>query len=312
MQHWHWLIVIYLFLGGLGAGAYLTSFASEKGWLGKNSRLNRAGYFMAAPIVALGTLLLVFDLGQGLHKPWLLLRLVFNFRSVMTWGVYILTAFIIVGLITASLLFKKKKAPNGLTLVGAVLALATGAYTGLLLAVIRAVPFWNTFIMPILFVISALSTGLSLTTLAAHFLEKKGSSNPKENKVHLILVAAELIIAVIFFGIMSAGVKGPVASQSASLVMFGTYAFAFWGCFICLGLLLPLVVFVLEYLHCKKSGQKAVSESSLAGRETAAAVQIKQQSYLVLASDLGVLIGGFALRALIIFAALPIWDGKIL
>ena len=33
-QHWGWLIVIYLFLGGLGAGAYLTSFAASKGYLG--------------------------------------------------------------------------------------------------------------------------------------------------------------------------------------------------------------------------------------------------------------------------------------
>jgi len=31
MGHWGWLIAIYLFLGGLGAGAYLTSFAAEKG-----------------------------------------------------------------------------------------------------------------------------------------------------------------------------------------------------------------------------------------------------------------------------------------
>jgi formate-dependent nitrite reductase membrane component NrfD len=52
--------------------------------------------------------------------------------------------------------------PEGLTWAGAVLALATGTYTGLLLAVIKAVPFWSTGIMPLLFVVSALSTGLSL------------------------------------------------------------------------------------------------------------------------------------------------------
>ncbi|MBC2724152.1 MAG: polysulfide reductase NrfD, partial [Desulfosporosinus sp.] len=39
MGHWGWLIAIYLFLGGLGAGAYLTSFAAEKGLLGKTTNL---------------------------------------------------------------------------------------------------------------------------------------------------------------------------------------------------------------------------------------------------------------------------------
>jgi len=84
MHHWHWLIVIYLFLGGLGAGAYLTSFAAEKGWLGSNSHLKRVGYLIAAPIVAIGTILLVFDLGQGLHKPYDL-GCVYTFRLHHSW-----------------------------------------------------------------------------------------------------------------------------------------------------------------------------------------------------------------------------------
>lgn len=311
-MHWHWLIVIYLFLGGLGAGGYLTSFAAEKGWLGENTRLSKVGYYIAAPIVALGTVLLVFDLGQGLHKPWLLARLLLNFGSVMTWGVYILSAFIIVGLIKAYLVFKNKQAPEALAWAGAGLAIATAAYTGLLLAVVEAVPFWNSYIMPILFVVSALSTGLSVTTLVAHFMEKEGSANFKENQVHLSLVATELIVVAIFFGLMSFGANGPIGAQSAASVIFGSYAIVFWGYFIGLGLLFPLFIFLLEHLHLKKSVQKAVSEPSLAERESAATTQSGHQSYLILVSDFYVVIGGFALRALIIFAALPIWDGTIL
>ena len=311
-MHWHWLIVIYLFLGGLGAGAYLTSFAAEKGWLGSNSRLKKAGYYIAAPIVAFGTVLLVFDLGQGLYKPWLLVRLLLNFGSVMTWGVYILSAFIIVGLIKAYLVFKNKQAPEVLAWAGAGLAVATAAYTGLLLAVVEAVPFWNSYIMPILFVVSALSTGLSVTTLVAYFMKKEGSTSVKENQVHLSLVATELIIVVIFFGLMSFGANGPVGAQSAVSVLSGSYAVVFWGYFIGLGLLFPLVVFVLEHLHLKQSVQKVSTQPSLAEKESAATVQSGHQSYLVLISDLYVVIGGFALRALIIFAAFPIWDGTIL
>ena len=138
-MHWNWLVVTYLFLGGLGAGAYLTSFAAELGWLGNNSGLKRMGYYIAGPIVGLGTLLLVFDLGQGFYKPWLLVRLVTNFSSVMTWGTIVLAVFILVGLLKGYLTYKNEAVPGAVTWAGAILAVATGGYTGFLISVIEAI-----------------------------------------------------------------------------------------------------------------------------------------------------------------------------
>ncbi len=307
-MHWHWLIVIYLFLGGLGAGAYLTSFAAEKGWLGKNSSLSRVGYFIAAPVVAFGTILLVFDLGQGLTKPWLLIRLLANFSSVMTWGVYILSAFIMVGLLKGYFAFTNKTAPNIISWAGAFLALATGAYTGLLLSVIGAVPFWNSGLMPILFVTSALSTGLSVTALLAPWVEKNFKEG-REGEAHVYLIGAELIIVAIFFGMMNSGVYGPVGKESAALVISGVYSLVFWGYFIGLGLLFPLVIFTRQYLHSKQSEKQLAKEPSLAAKESSEAVQKGHHSYLTIVTDISVIVGGFALRAIIILAALPIWDG---
>lgn len=305
---WHWLIVIYLFLGGLGAGAYLTSFAAEKGWFGTTSSLKRTGYFIAAPIVGIGTLLLVFDLGQGLYKPWLLLRLLTNFSSIMTWGVYILSLFIIVGLIKAYSVLKNKTVPPILTWTGAVLALATGAYTGLLLATVQAIPFWNTGTMPILFVVSALSTGLSITALLAPVIEKGENREGRERQAHLLLIAIELVIITIFTGIMLTGVKGPAGAESVARIFLGTYAVVFWGYFICLGLMFPLVVFTLQHLRTKQTIQKVVTEPSIAINKHTA-LQKEKPSHLNIIADISVLMGGLALRALIIFNALPIWDG---
>lgn len=283
-MHWHWLIVIYLFLGGLGAGAYLVSFAAEKGWLGKNSSLSRAGYYISAPVVAFGTLLLVFDLGQGLYKPWLLIRLLYNYGSVMTWGVFILSAFIIIGFIKALLVFKHKKTPAAINWAGAVLALATGMYTGLLLWAVEAIPFWSTGIMPALFVVSALSTGLSATALLASVIEKGKISERREGQAHFLLIAVELMIVIIFFAIMLTGVKGPIGIQSAMMAITGSYAILFWGVFMAMGLIFPLIAYIKKNNH----------------------------SYVHIFSDVSVLLGGFALRAIIVFAALPLWDGVAL
>lgn len=307
-MHWHWMIVIYLFLGGLGAGAYLTSFAAEKGWLGRNSSLSRTGYLISAPIVAIGTVLLVFDLGQGLTKPWLLIGLLTNPSSVMTWGVYILAAFIIVGLIKGYFTLRNKSGPNILTSAGAVLAIATGTYTGLLLAVIEAVPFWATGIMPVLFVVSALSTGLSLTSLLAPLVEKKGFSEGREGQAHILLIGIEMLIVAAFIGMMVLGVNGPEGQESIALVISGVYALIFWGYFIGLGLLFPLAVFTYQYRHSKPVIQP-INESPSGASELAANIKKGQHSYLTIASDISVIIGGFVLRTLVILAAIPVWDG---
>ncbi|HVJ48111.1 NrfD/PsrC family molybdoenzyme membrane anchor subunit [Desulfitobacterium sp.] len=313
--HWGWFIVIYLFLGGLGAGAYLTSFAAGKGWLGNSPALQRVGYYISAPVVAFGTLLLVFDLGQGLKKPWLLIGLLANPRSVMTWGVYILACFISVGLVVAYFSLRKREVPKGLLYFGAILALATGTYTGLLLAVTKAVPIWNTYLMPVLFVVSALSTGLSSSSLLSYLIEKgKKTDERKVCKIHFGLVGAEIILLVIFFGTMLSGLHGAVGVQSAKMILSGSIAVTFWILLVGGGLVIPLIVFVNNYkklMQYKIRGQvklDLVPDMSQA-EETAVASEEPDCTRSMLTVDTGVIIGGFILRYVMIFAALPLWNG---
>lgn len=311
--HWGWFIVIYLFLGGLGAGAYLTSFAAGKGWLGNSPALQRVGYFISGPIVAFGTLLLVFDLGQGLKKPWLLIGLIMNPRSVMTWGVYILAIFIVVALGVAYFALKKKEAPKILVSIGAVLALATCAYTGLLVAVVKAVPFWNSYLMPVLFVVSALSTGLSITVLSAHIIEKGlKTDEQKITKTHLWLVGTEIILLAILLALMASGTNGAVAATSASMLISGSLAIAFWVILVVLGLVGPLLVSIygLKKLAPVQARRALQPDSASAVREGAAAHEgAHGVTNLLLLGDATVVLGGFVLRYVVIFAAIPIWNG---
>lgn len=288
-MHWGFLIVLYLFLGGLGAGAYLASFAAEKGYLGNVPGLDRAGYLIAAPAVAIGSLLLVFDLGQGFKKPWLIINMLANFSSVMTWGVYILSAFIIVGLVPAYSAWKKEKTSSNVASVGAALALATGAYTGLLIAVVEAVPFWNSYLMPFLFLASALSTGLSASVLLAHYLEKGEAETTAVDKSHFYIMAVEFVLAVLFIGMATSGAQGAMAMVSAKQLISGSFSLVFWVFFIAIGLVTPLAVFA----HNTFRPQKLSSTT-------------------VLTSDVAVLIGGFALRYVIIMAAMPAWTGTLI
>ena len=308
-QQWGWLIVIYLFLGGLGAGAYLTSFAASKGYLGNAPALSRIGYFVAAPVVAIGTALLVFDLGQGLKKPWLLIGLLSNPKSVMTWGVYILSGFIAVGFVVAFLAWKKKEIPNVLATIGALLAISTAAYTGLLISVVNGVPIWNTFLMPVLFVISALSTGLSLTVLLGHLLEKGAESNEKYVcKVHVFLVLVEIAVLATFLGLMISGTNGAVAAESAKMIVSGSLALPFWVILVGVGLAFPLVAQSLRTIQLSKAPMLV---HTAAFTEQAATGHAHSASVSVLASDICLVLGGFVLRYVVILASIPIWNGTL-
>lgn len=307
--HWGWLIGIYLFLGGLGAGAYLTSFAAEKGIIGEAESLKKAGYYIASPVVAFGAFLLVFDLGQGLRKPWLILGMFLNLRSVMTWGIYILSIFIFVGLIRAYFVWTKKKAPEALTWLGAILALATGSYTGMLLAVVEAVPFWNTTLTPVLFVLSALSTGLSATSLLAHFMEQGELKEGKACQAHLLLVLGEIIVLAFFIQRAVAGVHGAAAQQSAAKLLNGSLALPFWVILVALGLVGPFFLYAINARRQRPHLQIQTNPPTLAEQEQAAAkLHHVGASPAICACDAAVMLGSLSLRCLFVFAAVPVWD----
>lgn len=312
-EHWGWLIAIYLFLGGLGAGAYLSSYAAEKGWLGSAASLKRTGYYISGPIVALGAGLLVFDLGQGLHKPWLLIGLLKNPHSVMTWGTAIISAFIMLGCLRGYLAWAGKKAPGWLGFLGAVFALATGAYTGLLLAVVKAVPLWNTYLMPVLFVISALSTGLSITSLLAHWLETGEIQEGRVCQTHLGLVGVEIVVLFIMFLTVVLGFGGQAAKDSVLLMLTGTLAGYFWILLVGAGLVVPFLLYARKTLSLRQEAA-ALGDVGPDVFEKTIPLSVKGhaiQERAILICDGAVVLGGFALRALIIFAALPVWDGMI-
>jgi polysulfide reductase chain C len=287
MEHWGWLIIIYLFLGGLGAGAYVAAFAAERGWLGNVPRLDQVGFFISGPLVGIGCLLLVFDLEQGFHKPWLILNMILNPQSVMAWGVWILTLFIFLALAKTYYSWTEKTTPLLLDYAGLAAALSTGFYTGLLLMVVKAMPLWNSTLLPVLFVISAMSTGLSAATLLAKectAIEEEGNVP----KVHTWLIFAEIIVVAFFFSSVLTGAQGPAAVISAQTMLSGSMSIIFWLIFIGVGLIAPLTIFALKtFLHKTFPAQ------------------------VVGLSKTGVLIGGFALRYLIVYAAIPVWNGMI-
>jgi formate-dependent nitrite reductase membrane component NrfD len=155
-----------------------------------------------------------------------------------------------------------------LALAGLPLGLAVAIYTAVLLGVIVARPLWNTPILAILFVLSALSTAAALVMLLVAGHERRLLVG-----LDLALIAAEgvTVVSLLVYGLTS----GLAMRRAVLLLMSGDLAVSFWFGVVLLGLVVPFV------LELRRRRSRLVSE---------------------LAAALLVLMGGFLLRYVIVIS----------
>ncbi|MEG0071117.1 MAG: NrfD/PsrC family molybdoenzyme membrane anchor subunit [Raoultibacter sp.] len=294
---WGAEIAWYLFLAGLGAGAFAVS-----AWISwkypKAKTLPKIGRIIAPIAVGIGLVLLMVDATAGFLNPTRFFLLLSNFSSVMTWGVVILSIFMVIAMVAVVLNLLKKEVPRWLDLLGVIAALAVATYTGVLLGVSPAFPLWNLAILPILFVVSAASSGIAAVFLVGLLVcrdELQGMDVIE--KVHFGLPVIELVLLVVLLfmtnsmGAQEGSVVAVAALASVANLISGSYALPFWVGLIVVGLVLPTVLQGYSLFGKKQSGDAPVAVGVPA---------------MAIASEAAVLVGGFLLRYLIVLAAIPI------
>ncbi|ESU32958.1 hypothetical protein G3A_07905 [Bacillus sp. 17376] len=293
---WGTIIAAYLFLAGLSAGAFLTSsYAARKYPDAKTVRI--AGRLISPILMGIGLLLLIVDAEAGLKDPLRFIYLFTNFSSVMTIGTYFISFFMMAAAYIALMELLKKDTNKIVEYVGIVFAVATAIYTGFLIGVIGAVPLWNTAILPILFVVSAFSTGIAGTMLVSAIFDKKVIHHVMSiKKLHLTLLISELFLIFTMFLITSS--TNESAAQSVAMLLSGEYSTLFWLGLVVVGLLVPIGIEALELWNSKKLQQsQAGLEVAASGSHGIAATMITESA---------VLAGGFILRYLLLAAAVPV------
>ncbi len=267
---WGFLIVNYLFLGGVSAGLFfvsaLATFLYRIDQPSPYTRIARLGAFLAPWPVMIGCLLLIFDLGRWFrfYKLFLHLRLV----SPMSIGSWLLVLFNLIALLNCYAWLTEKqrdhlfaKLPRSLAFlrnfnydidhwrrrfafIGLPISVGVGIYTGVLLGAVQSRPFWNTNLVAQLFLFSALSTGCAALIL--------GLSGGEERAQELrLLYGLDICFMVLeFFIVLPYVIHGQLSVQavqdSLNLILGGPFTILFWVFFLGLGLLTPLVIELRE------------------------------------------------------------------
>ncbi len=247
---WRWLIAAYLFLAGLGGGAYVTGVVAD--YLGESwVILSKVGVFLGFPCVAIGCVFLLLDLGAPMNF-WRA-----GFKPGTSWiarGTIIITIFMILSVIHAAFwvwpfnsLAESEGGRRILGILGLVFAFGTMIYTGILLGAARPIAFWSTAMVPLLFLVSALSTGIMAVILVGSMLvgEHAGATAAIHTLARVDMVLIILEIFVLSFYLQGTH-RVPESRASAEVVLLGAAAPLFWWGVAVLGLLAPLVFDLLN------------------------------------------------------------------
>jgi formate-dependent nitrite reductase membrane component NrfD len=267
---WEWPIWLYLFAAGVAGGGFFAAFLVNLFTGGKHEHLLKIATWMGVPLVGIGTILLIVDLGNQLAFWHLVVR--FFAVSPMSIGTWILILWAIGAVALIALWLAESGVPvfvilRGLVplkkLLGWILLVLSAVlitYTGVLLST-TSVALWSTVLLPVLFVVSAVSTGLAATLLVATLLGREIPA--KLGQASAIMEVLEVLALIAFLIAVPAGV-----------LISGPLSLWFWIGVVVVGMLVP---FGLELVTWKTS-----------------------PTVLVLAMTVCVLIGGVVLRAVVV------------
>ncbi len=289
---WGWEVPTYLFLGGIVAGTMILLVAWELTTRERpRSLAAQLVPFLSAGLMSVGMLALLVDL----EYPGHLYRFFMAFQptSPMSWGswlialVYPVLVALGVGALSEPVRDRVREwlAPVRGLVDGAfrladtyrrpilwtslVFGIGVGIYTGLLLGTMVARPMWNTALLGPLFLTSGISTG------AAAMLLLPLDEREQHHFVRwdAIAIVAELVLVAVM--LVSFATGGEASRHAVSSLLGGEWTPWFWSFVVIGGLLVPL---------------------------TLAGMEIRLGRPTIRLAPALVLVGGFALRAILVAA----------
>lgn len=252
----------YLFLGGMSGGILIVA-ASAVLLGGKSPRYQALAGFSALlnlPFMVIGGLALTFHLGKP-ERGFFFPLYMTNHKSWLLIGGWVIGVFVPLSFAVAASWYYdiRRSVRVALAVVAIPVGVSMCFYTGILLSEAKFVPLWAGQFIPVLFLLSGLSTGLAACAINAYVvkflpfperarvriqdvgLEKTA---PMLGHIDFVVLILELIWLLLFIAALNKG--GPGHRLAAFMLTKGDLAAWFWGGVVVVGMLIPLALGVLE------------------------------------------------------------------
>lgn len=315
--HWaNWMLVIEMFVAGIAAGAYLfialanLSPDRNRAVVAEDQEVGARVGFIPLPMMVLVGILLIVDLGQPLRFMNLIFRspaapergplpTMFNPNSPMNWGTWVIIIFGLFATVAFLDALWHRRTWRGLSLVetlshnpiwlavGAFFALATGAYSGILLNVTSQNVWGDSFLMGALYVAFSALSGMAVAAIVADQAGSRRTASAVQTALVWFAAIAGILTLLFVVNLAVAGRVTPMLTELEFLV-----APIFWIGVVGLAILYPLLTYW-------RGGPVRVRRSGT----TTLAVAGYDLGRLALVGT-GVLLGVLAFRYVILYSAL--------
>lgn len=258
---WGFPLIVHLFLVALSAGAMVTSayLLLRGGRSGTYFVLARYGAFIAPIPVILDGFVLIAELGSFQAGHWFRFLNLYKVitASPMSIGTWLISLLIGVSIVYAFTFLSKKAAPGDrwdglrktLAWIGMPVAVGVGVYPGFMLGAMQSRPFWNSPLLPLLFLLSAIAIGMSAMVLMRILLHRPGADEREERTYRMenylmttsnvIVLAGEFLLLLLFVAFAYLTVGG-IKHAIMVIMAGGVLATEFWLWVVVIGLLVPI------------------------------------------------------------------------
>lgn len=240
----------YFFFTGLSAGSFVISVIATLLGRKEFKPIGKITALLAPALLIIAPLNLILDLEQPL-RFWHLF-LYYNWTSPITYGSFLLTAYPIMGIIYAVMVYTgRDKLAKIFGVLGIPLAISVHGYTGFILALAKARSLWNTAAMPTIFLVSAMVSGIGLVIIIAairyKWFDKNQTPETQQQDKKLILQLAQFMaytimldLFLILSDILVLLTAHSDAYEAGMLILTGNFAPLFVGVEIILGSFIPI------------------------------------------------------------------------
>ena len=241
------LIALYFYLTGISAGSFIVSTLAYVFGQTKFKPIGKIAVILATVVLIIAPMALLIHVGRP-FRAWRLFYNI-NFTSPISWGSFLLTLYPINCIIYGYFIFKNNpKMTKLFGMIGIPLAVAVHGYCGFILGFAKARHLWNTALMPVLFLVSAIVSGIALVIFVVYIRDRFFSQEGKVRE-ELISNLAKLMAGFLLFDlflvlsdvlILLAGNEDAI--KAGWLLLTGKFAIPFLAIENGLGKVLPAIL----------------------------------------------------------------------
>ncbi len=230
------LVALSFVIEGIGAATFLWGLL-----LG-----HLPGMAVGFAFIVLGSLALMLDLGRPM-RAW---RILWRTRSswISRGSIFIGGAgFFAFLILVFPLLFPDYRGTAYVTIIeglAVIFALLTILYSGFLISSMTPIPFWNTPLVPVLFLFHAATSGLSFVLFLLILSGRSLDLTMRMLEIEGGLLLTTLIFSIAYVMVMSGSTN---AARESVRLLSRQHRLLFWGNAVVLGLLIPLIITAYLY-----------------------------------------------------------------